>query len=134
MLVIGLLIGGLVAGVVLLDEGEVVTLHTQGSDGDRYDTQLWVIEHGGELYVRAHFRRAKWLARIRKHPEVDLQRGGASQTFLAGPVDDPEVRRFVNRAMAAKYGLADRLASLVWNPKRSIPVHLRRNHASARQP
>ncbi len=134
MLVIGLVIGGLVACGTLVDEGEVVTLCTRGEGGDRYDTQLWVIEDGGELYVRAHFSRAKWLARIRNHPEVDLHRGEASQSFLAGPVDDPQVRRSVNRAMAAKYGFADRLASMVWNPKRSIPVHLRSNHASARQP
>ena len=134
MLVIGLGIGALVACGMLVDEGEVVTLCTQGEAGDRYDTQLWVIEHGGEIYVRAHFSRAKWLARIRNHPEVDLHRAGASQSFQAGPVDDPEVRRSVNRAMAAKYGFADRLASLVWHPKRSIPVHLRRIHVSARQP
>jgi hypothetical protein len=134
LLIIGLLIGGVVAGVMLVDEGEVVTLSTRGSDGERYETQLWVIEEGGDLYLRAHFARAMWLARIRNQPEVDLRRGEASQSFLAGPVDDPEIRRAVNRAMAAKYGLADRLASLVWNPKRSIPVQLHRIHASARQP
>jgi hypothetical protein len=49
-------------------------------------------------------------------------------------VDDPEVRGAVNRAMAAKYGLADRLASSVWNPQKSVPVHLDRNNASAQQP
>ena len=134
MLTIGLLIGGLVAGVMLVDEGEVVTLGTRGSNGDRYGTQLWVIEEGGDLYLRAHFARAMWLARIRNQPEVDLRRGEASQSFLAGPVDDPEVRRAVNRAMAAKYGFADRLASRVWNPEKSIPVQLHRNDASARQP
>jgi hypothetical protein len=134
LLIIGFLIGGVVAGVMLVDEGEVVTLGTRGSDGERYDTQLWVIEEGGDLYLRAHFARAKWLARLRNQPEVDLRRGAASQSFLAGPVDDAEVRRAVNRAIAAKYGLADRLASLVWNPEKSIPVHLRRNDASSRQP
>lgn len=134
MLIIGLLIGGVIAGFMLVDEGEVVTLGTRGSNGDRYGTQLWVIENGGELYLRAHFARAKWLARIRNHPEVDLHRGGASQSFLAGPVEDPEVRRAVNRSMAAKYGFADRLAALVWSPEKSIPVQLHRIHASARQP
>jgi hypothetical protein len=134
MLIIGLLIGGVVAGVMLVDEGEVVTLQTRGPDGDRYDTQLWVIEEEGELYLRAHFAGAKWLGRIRYQPEVELRRGEASQEFLAGPVDDPEVRGAVNRAMAAKYGLADRLASSVWNPQKSVPVHLDRNNASAQQP
>jgi hypothetical protein len=134
MLVIGLLIGGMVVCAMLVDEGEVVTLCTRGSDGDRYDTQLWVIEDGGELYLRAHFARARWLARIRRHPEVELHRGDASQAFLAGPVEDPEVRRSVNRKMAEKYGFADRLASWVWNPEKSIPVHLRHKYASARHP
>jgi len=134
MLIIGLLIGSVIAGVVLIDEGEVVTLQTRGSDGDRYETQLWVIEVGGELYLRAHYAGAKWLARIRRQPEVELRRGDASDSFLAEPVDDPELLRAVNRAMAVKYGLADCLASSLWDPKKSIPVHLHRNHASAQRP
>lgn len=134
MLIIGLLIGGVIAGVVLIDEGEVVTLQTRGPDGDRYETQLWVIEEEGELYLRAHYAGAKWLARIRHQPEVGLRRGDASDSFLAGPVDDPELLRAVNRAMAAKYGLADRLASSLWNPEKSVPVHLDRNNASAQRP
>ena len=134
MLIIGLLIGGVIAGFMLIDEGELVTLYSRGPDGDRYGTQLWVIEEGGELYLRAHYPGAKWLARIRDHDGVELRRGDASQSFLARPVDDPEVRRAVNRAMAAKYGLADRLASSLWNPEKSIPVHLHGNNASAQQP
>jgi hypothetical protein len=134
MLIIGLLIGGLVAGFMLIDEGELVTLYSRGPDGDRYGTQLWVIEEAGDLYLRAHYPGAKWLARIRDHQAVELRRGDASQSFLARPVDDPEVRRAVNRAMAAKYGLADRLASSVWNPEKSVPVHLDGSDASAQQP
>jgi hypothetical protein len=134
LLIIALLIGGVLAASTLVDEGELVTLHTLGPDGDRYDTQLWVVDEGGELYVRAHYPGAKWLERVRAEPEVELSRGGASQKFLAGPVDDPEVRRAVNRAMAAKYGFADRVASAVWDPQKSIPVHLDRNNGSARQP
>ncbi len=122
------------AGVSLVDEGWLGIHGARSFNGDRYGTQLWVIENEGELYLRAHFARAKWLARIRNHPEVDLHRGEASQSFLAGPVDDPEVRRAVNRAMAAKYGFADRLAAMVWSPEKSIPVQLHRIHASARQP
>jgi len=134
MLIIGLLIGGVIAGFMLIDEGELVTLYSRGPDGDRYGTQLWVIEEGGELYLRAHYPGAKWLARIRDHHGVELRRGDASQSFLARPVDDPEVRRAVNRAMAAKYGLADRLASSVWNPEKSVPVLLDGSDASAQQP
>lgn len=134
MLILGLLIGGVVTGVLLIPEGEVVTLQTQGPDGDQYQTQLWVIEDQGELYLRAHYAGAKWLARIRQHPRVELRRGDASDSFLAKPVDDPEVRRAVNRAMAAKYGLADRLASSLWDPKRSIPVQLDRDSASSGRP
>ena len=134
MLIIGLLIGAMLAGVLLVDEGELVTLFTRGADGDRYKTQLWVVEEGGELYLRAHFEEAKWLTRIRNQPEVELRRGEARQSFFAGPVDDPGARRAVNRAMAAKYGLADRLASAVWDPEKSIPVHLHRNDASAQRP
>ena len=134
LLIIGLLIGGMIAGVVLVDEGELATLRTQGPNGDQYDTQLWVIDAEGELYLRAHFSGAKWLARIRNHPEVELRRGDARQPFVAQPVDDPEVRRAVNRAMAAKYGFADRLASAVWAPEKSVPVHLDRSDVSGQHP
>jgi len=134
MLVIGLLIGGVLAGVMLIDEGEVVTLYTSGPDGDQYGTQLWVIDEGGELYLRAHYGGARWLGRIVDRPQVELRRGKMYCSFRAGPVDDPEVRRAVNRAMAAKYGLADRLASVVWDPERSVPVHLDRDDAPAERP
>ena len=134
MLIIGLLIGGVVLGVLLVDEGEVVTLYTQDADGERYETQIWVVDQGRELYVRAHFSRAHWLARIRSHPEVEIGRGEARQSFRARPVEDPEVKRAVNRAMADKYGLADRLASAVWDPKRSVPVHLDGDSAPAERP
>jgi hypothetical protein len=93
-----------------------------------------VIDEGGELYVRVHYAGAKWLERIRAEPEVELERGDSSQKFLAGPVDDPEVRRAVNRAMAAKYGFADRVASSLWDPEKSVPVHLDRNSVSAGHP
>ena len=134
ILIIGLLIGGVVAGFILIDEGELVTLHTRGPDGDHYQTQLWVIEAEGELYLRAHYSGAKWLRRIRHQPEVELSRGDTRAPFLARPLDDPELRRTVNRAMAAKYSLADRLASSVWSPDKSIPVLLDRNDASAQRP
>ena len=103
-------------------------------DKDGNTQAVWVVEEGGELYLRAHFEGAKWLTRIRNQPEVELRRGEAMQSFFAGPVDDPEVRRAVNRAMAEKYGLTDRLASAVWDPEKSIPVHLLRNDASAQRP
>lgn len=134
MLLIGLLIGGVVLGVLLVDEGEVVTLYTQDSKGERYETQLWVVDRDGELYVRAHFSRAHWLARIRNHTEVEIRRGESRQTMRAAPVEDPELKRAVNRAMAEKYGFADRLASAVWDPKRSVPVHLRRDSAPVERP
>jgi hypothetical protein len=134
ILIIGLLIGGLLAGAMLVDEGELVTVRTQGSNGAHYDTQLWVIDRDGELYLRAHFPGAKWLTRLRNHPEVEIQRGDGHYSALAVPVEDPEVRRAVNQAMSAKYGFADRLASAVWDPGKSIPVHLDRNRAPGQHP
>jgi hypothetical protein len=134
ILLIGLLVGGLIAGFLLIDEGELVTVHTRGPDGREFETQLWVIEEEGEFYLRAHYAGAKWLARIRQHPEVELSRGKARNAFIARPLDDPQLRDAVNQAMAAKYGLADRLASALWSPEKSIPVHLDRNDASAPHP
>jgi hypothetical protein len=65
---------------------------------------------------------------------VELERGEAKDSFLAVPVDDPAVRRAVNQAMAAKYGLADRLASSFWDPEKSVPIRLDRDDAPIGRP
>jgi hypothetical protein len=131
VLAIGCLVGALVLAVMLVPEGEVVTLSTLSPDGVEHETELWVVEGdgvpgaaAGALYLRAHSARAGWLERLRGQPQVELSRDGAERAYLAQVVANPETREGVNRAMARKYGISDRLLAWMADPSGSIPVRL----------
>jgi len=121
-----------VAGLVLvvigaaawLDEGEVVVLHTSDADGgSSIETELWIVEYQGALYVRGA-RHRPWLERLRTHPEVELERNGESRSYRATPVTDPGVTAGVNAAMAARYGRADWIAGALVDRHPQIAVRL----------
>jgi hypothetical protein len=131
VLTIGCLIGGLVFGVLLVPEGEVATLATVAADGAEYETQVWVVEGdglpdaaAGVVYLRAGSPGASWLERVRARPEVALARGEERRAYLAVPQDDPALREHVNRAMAEKYGISDRLITYVFDRGSSVPIRL----------
>jgi hypothetical protein len=129
MKVLLLLAGLTVAAVVFvtafgIDEGEVVNLSTVDARGAQFETQLWIIEQDGQLYLRAGRPAAHWLARLRAHPEVRIERGGTTHAYRAVPVDDPATREAVNRGMAEKYGQADRLIARIFDHSRSVPIRL----------
>jgi hypothetical protein len=129
MKVLLLLAGLTVATVVFvtafgIDEGEVVNLSTVDARGAVFETQLWIIEQDGQLYLRAGRPAARWLARLRAHPEVKIERGGTTNAYRAVPVDDPATRETVNRGMAEKYGQADRLIARIFDHSRSVPIRL----------
>lgn len=123
----GAVLGVVVLGALLLDEGEVVTL--VGHHGGReYETQLWIVEVEGRDYLRARDPGADWLRRLGSAAYVQLRRGhGASaplEPYEATPTLDAALRESVDRAMAAKYGLADRVWSMVAGDSSSVPVAL----------
>jgi len=124
MLALGLFVFVLVAGALLVEEGEIVQLTTHDAALHELETQLWIVDLDGAEYLRAGRANARWLERIRVRPEVVLQRGEESVPRLAVPLDDRELRRRVDAAMARKYGLSDRLFRLLRDAKGSVPVRL----------
>ena len=124
LLAVGIAVAVIVIASNSLDEGEVVTLVTKSDNGAAYDTQLWIVEWNGQLYLRVGSPNAHWLERLRANPQVTLQRGGAALTFTALPKDDSETREAVNARMAAKYGYADRLWGYLGDRGRSVPILL----------
>lgn len=124
LIAVGLLVGAIVLGATLVDEGEVVMLTTTGADGVKHETPLWIVERGGAAYLRAGTPGAGWLARLRADPSVELERDEVSRPFTAVPDEDPATRTEVNALMAEKYGLSDRLWSQVLDRTRSVPVRL----------
>jgi hypothetical protein len=123
-LLIGFLCGAILLTAIALDPGEVATLTTYNGDGKAYETQLWLVELDGATYLRAHYVRAEWLARLRERPEVELQRGEEQRGFTARVADDDATRRAVNDAMAAKYGVSDRLVRYFFGLRAAVPVRL----------
>jgi len=110
---LGLLLASLAVGSAWVHEGEVVTLTTWDAGDHARRSRLWIVEVDGAPYLRADLPGARWLSRLRKRPQVEVQRDGARARYQAVPVDDPAVREAVAQAMAAKYGLLDDLLGVV---------------------
>ncbi len=124
MLGAGFSIATLLLAVIVLDKGEVVQLITQDPAGQRRETQLWIAELDGRAYFRAGDSRAGWLARLQSSASATLERNGRAVEIETFVEDQPQVRERLNRAMARKYGLADR----IWGFLRSsdcVPIRIR---------
>lgn len=126
MLVAAVAIAITVGAAEILGRGEVVEITTVALNGITRETPLWIVEVGGDLYLRAGSPSARWLARIENNPVIWLEMGSVRQRFEALPLrDDRSVRTSVNRAIAEKYGLADTLVGLLVDPDRSVPILIR---------
>jgi hypothetical protein len=123
-LIVGLLLGVVAIGSGWIDEGEVVQLTTFDARDHAHETDLWIVDVGGESYVRADIPGVGWLDRLREHPEAELRRNGSHERVHAEPVDDPQLRAAVAEAMAAKYGLANRLVGALRVEKWAVVVQL----------
>lgn len=115
---------GFVLTIFLASEfgGEVVVLHTRDERGAERSTSLWVVDRQGFQYLRAGNGASAWLERLRQNPEVDVERAGESARYQAVPA--PELTPEIDAMMAEKYGVADRIVSLIRDPSKSMAVRL----------
>jgi hypothetical protein len=102
--------------------GEGVTLYTRDAGGVEKSTPLWVVDYDGYQYLRAGDRDSAWVERLRRTPEVRVERGGKTATYQAVPV--PDMTRKVDELMAGKYGFADAFIGLIRDPANSLAVRL----------
>jgi hypothetical protein len=131
-LVLGCLLAVVAIGSSWLREGEVVRLTTYDARARGHETDLWIVDIEGRSYLRADLPGAEWLDRLRANPEARLQRDGTQERVRAVLVDDPALRDAVSRAMAAKYGLLDRLVGAIRDEDRAVAVLLERIPAEPR--
>jgi len=117
-------VGFVVLVALAIPMGEFVELGTVDAEGHPYQSEVWVVEIDGALHLRSGWPDSHWLDRLRSHPQVTLERGGHKNYYRAIPVDDATVRAVVNEAIAAKYGVADRLIRWVVDMDASVPVRL----------
>lgn len=115
------LLGGGVLG--LSELGEVVVI-TTGSGEDRGTTRVWVVDSDGRPWLRAGQPENRWLARLRTHPELEMERGGTVGRYRAVLVETPEARERLNALFAEKYGIADRLIGVLRDSSRVTPIRL----------
>jgi len=119
-----LVVAAVVLGSLAVPMGEFVELGTVGDDGNAYRSEVWLVELDGLPYLRSGWPDSHWLDRLRHHPRVEIERDGHTTFYRAVVVDDATVRDAVNRAMAAKYGVADRLIRRAVDMDASVPVRL----------
>lgn len=111
------------AAVGLSEMGEVVVLHSRDAQGGVHRTRLWVVDDRGFAWLRGAPDRG-WYRRVVDRPTVEVERGGATQSFLAVPVDAPDTAARIDRLMADKYGAADWMVRSLGRTAGAVPVRL----------
>lgn len=124
MLVAGVATALLVGGAVVLGRGEVVILTITDDAGRSHETDVWIVELDGALYLRANAPDVFWLATMVHDPVVLLHRGDTERSYRPVAENREPIRVRVNRAMAEKYGFADRFWSMVADREQSVPIRL----------
>ena len=92
-------------------------LRTFDADGHGHDTKLWVVDHEGQPWLRGARPTLGWLERIRENPRVELERHGVTTRLHGHDRREPEAKRAIDEAMAAKYGWIDRWYEFVAAPR-----------------
>jgi hypothetical protein len=92
-----------------LTEPDVVRVITVDPDGDVRETKVWIVAQAGNAWLRTSDSR--WLANLRRDPNLELRSGDEVYELRAEEVEDSELLTRVDAAMRAKYGWSDRLVS-----------------------
>lgn len=89
---------------------EVVVLHHHGAEaGDVKTVRVWVVDDAGHAWLRTGAANASWLPRLRAHPQVELERGGATTPFTAVVLEDPPTLARIDELSLQKYGWSEQL-------------------------
>jgi len=102
--------------------GEVATLYTTDGTGRTFQSSVWVVDKGPQVWLRATSPTSPWLDRIVNHPEVELLRGESLKTFRATPLVHRRER--INADMAQAYGWAEWVLAKVEDRSEAVPVFL----------
>jgi hypothetical protein len=101
--------------------GEVAVLYT--SDGTRtFQSNVWLVEDGTDIWLRANQPTRAWLDRVINQPNVKLRRGEIMRDYTATPLSHR--RSEINSHMVVNYGWAEWLLAFVEDRDQSVPVYL----------
>ncbi len=85
-----------------IQQTSVVEILTIDPDGDLRETKIWIVVVDGSAWVRTN--RSRWLANIRRDPEVRLRVGERIFELRASEVSDAAARESAEAAFKQKYG------------------------------
>jgi hypothetical protein len=88
-------------------EVPVIEIITTDADGDSRVTKVWFVLVDGEAYLRTNDSR--WLANLRRSPELGLRIDGHDYEAAAREVPGDEIIESVDAASAEKYGWQETL-------------------------
>jgi len=108
--------------IVAAESGEVVVLKTTDAAGATHETRLWIVDDGGQPWLRAGSDAAGWYRLLVERPEVEVVRGDA--TLAVHAVPEVAARARVNELMRAKYGWADAYIALLFGRDDAVPIRL----------
>ena len=107
LVILALLLDGAVAVFQpVLEPGDAeAVLHTFDAQGRRHETRMIVLEDGDTLWVQSghHFR--SWYDRLRRHPEVELVRGGERRVYRAVALETLEAKKRMREMLIERTGL-----------------------------
>lgn len=98
MVVVAWWLGQMIAS----ESGEVVVLYTQDKSGEQFSTRLWIVEHEGDIWLRAGSAQAGWYNGLVELPEIELLRRSDRRSVYTKI--EPEYRDIINQFVAKKYG------------------------------
>lgn len=113
-----------VVTLIALEGGEVVVLHTRGSDGETHDTRTWIADEQGIAYVEAANPERPFYRHILQNPRVELTRRGETRRCLASVMPQPAGHELIRSLLRRKYGWADRWIGLVADTSDSLAIRL----------
>lgn len=102
--------------------GEVIVLTSTDSSGEAHQTRLWVVDSGGEAWLRAGGDGAGWYQQIVANPAVSMTRNGETRSYVAIAV--PAATDTVNGLMRAKYGWGEKVIGQMIDRSRSVAIRL----------
>jgi len=105
------------------DAYETAILHIPpGARSQDTYVNLWVVDDGGSVWLRAESPERLWLTYLQDMPEIDLERAGGTDRYRAMPEDTASTRAHVDALFRQKYGLADQVRALTRS--RTVPIGL----------
>jgi len=92
-------------------EESVILLRTADPDGAARETKVWIVVLDDHAYVRTNDSR--WLANIRRGSAVAIDAGSGPLAVATREVEDEATKTRVEAAFKTKYGLLQRIMSVL---------------------